>query len=90
MVQVAPREKESSATVLDMFRLGRAFTQRNPWRTILPGCSPQLVGGHLLNLPLPREVGSGSTAALDLPVPSHTAKESVGAPGDPYAPYDNL
>ena len=40
--------------------------------------------------PLPLEVGSDSTAALDLPVPSHTAKESVGAPGDPYAPYENL
>ena len=41
------------------------------------GADPRLVASHLLNTPLPREVGSGSTAALDLPVPPHTTKESV-------------
>ena len=45
----------------------------------------QLACGHLLNLPLPREISSDSTAALDLPVPTHTAKESVEAEGHPYA-----
>ena len=43
--------------------LGGALTQRIPWRTILPGCSPQLAASHLLNMPLPREVGLDNTAA---------------------------
>ena len=57
--------------------LGGALTQRNLRRTILPGCCLQLAASHLLNMPLPREVGSGISVALDLPVPPHTAKESV-------------
>ena len=65
-------------------------TECNPWRTILPGCCPQLAASHLLDMPLPREVGSGSTAALGLPVPPHTAKESVGATGRSCARYRNL
>ena len=85
MLQVAPKKKR--ALTLYHSGWGGALTQRILWRMILAGCSPQLGGGQLLNLPLPREIGSGSTAASDLLVPTYTAKESVGAPGNPYAHY---
>ena len=54
------------------------------------GVLPPTSWWSTVDRPLPLEVGSGSTAAMGLPVPCHKAKESVGAPGDPYAPYDNL
>ena len=83
MLQVH-REKKRALTFYHSGLRG-AFTQRILWRTILAGCSPQLARGHLLDLPLPREISSDSNAALDLPVPTYTAKESVGAPVNPYA-----
>ena len=83
MLQVAPREKESSNIL--PFRFERGTYSAHSAATILAGCSPQLAGGHLLNLPLPREISSDSTAALDLPVPTHTAKESIKATVNFYA-----
>ena len=58
------------------------FGVRILFQTILAGCSPQLAGGYLLNLPLPREVGSGNTAALDLPtVQWHILESTLGSQG---------
>ena len=83
MLQVAPREKEGSNTL--PFRFERGTYSAHSVADDSSWVPPQLACSDLLNLPLPREVSSDSTAALDLPVPTHTAKESVGAEGNPYA-----
>ena len=80
MLQVAPREKEGSNTLPFRFERGTYSA-----RMILAGCCPQLAGGHLLTLPLPREISSDSNAALDLLVPTYTAKESIKATVNPDA-----
>ena len=41
-------------------------------------------------MPLPREVGSGSTAASDTLVPPYTTEKNVGATGRSCARYSNL
>jgi hypothetical protein len=60
--EVAPRDKRA-AHLLAHSSLGGRLTQRNLRRKILPGCSPQLAGSLLLDMPLHPEVSSDSTAA---------------------------
>ena len=88
MLQVAPREKEGSNTL--PFRFERGTYSAHSVADDSSWVLPQLAGGHLLNLPLPREIGSDSNAALDLPVPTYTTKESIKASGNPCAHCNNL
>ena len=69
--EVAPRDKRA-APILTHSGLRGGLTQCTPSRTILPGCSPQLAGSLLLNMPLHPEVSSDSTAALESRLSRHS------------------